>query len=107
MKSFWFITRFMTFRRELFALWKAFMAPGTPLHLKALMLLVPGYLLFPIDLIPDFIPFAGWIDDLVIVPMLVGWIFKLLQNEPQPVRSRAEARRPQDESVIDGTYRRR
>ncbi|WP_417307588.1 YkvA family protein [Devosia sp.] len=112
MKSFWLITRFMTFRRELVALWKAFMAPDTPLHLKALMLLVPGYLLFPIDIIPDFIPFAGWIDDLVIVPMLVNWIFGML---PQRAKATADTERDTetrdrphgDSRTIDGSYRRR
>ena len=66
--------RFMTFRRELVLLWRAFISPATPLHLKALMLLVPAYLLSPIDLIPDIFPFVGWLDDVVIVPMLVSWI---------------------------------
>lgn len=94
--------RFLTFRRELATLWRAFLAPETPVHLKALMLLVPAYLLSPIDLIPDFIPLLGWVDDFVIVPLLVSWIFKLLP-QPAPVRER----RSKGDTVIDGTYRRR
>ena len=39
------LVRFVTFRNELATLWRAFMAPETPWHLKALMLLVPAYLL--------------------------------------------------------------
>jgi uncharacterized membrane protein YkvA (DUF1232 family) len=95
--------RLLQFRNELFALWQAFLAPGTPLHLKALMLLVPLYLLSPIDLIPDFIPLAGWLDDLVIVPMLVNWIFGLLS------RTRTTASHPAGSHrgpTIDGTARR-
>ncbi len=100
------LARFLQFRNELFALWRAFMAPGTPMHLKALMLLVPLYLLSPIDLIPDFIPLAGWLDDIVIVPMLVTWIFGLLsryQSSPQSGSARTSRR---DGPTIDGTYRR-
>jgi uncharacterized membrane protein YkvA (DUF1232 family) len=98
------LARLAQFRNELVALWRAFLAPGTPAHLKALMLLVPLYLLSPIDLIPDFIPLAGWLDDLVIVPLLVSWIFGLLsraQQAPQPQRSPSR-----DDQTIDGTWRR-
>ena len=96
------LARFLTFRRELATLWRAFLAPETPLHLKALMLLVPAYLLSPIDQIPDLIPFLGWVDDLVIVPMLVSWIVKML-----PQRASVYARSADGAKVIDGEYRRR
>jgi uncharacterized membrane protein YkvA (DUF1232 family) len=36
------------------------------------------YLLSPIDLIPDFIPFFGWLDDLIVVPMLLNLAIRLL-----------------------------
>ena len=95
--------RFFLFRKELVTLWQGFRHPATPLHVKALMLLVPLYLISPIDLIPDVLPFAGWLDDLVIVPMLVSWIVRLLPLEvtarPAP-QSRARG------SVIEGTSRR-
>ncbi len=100
------LARFLQFRNELFALWRAFMAPGTPMHLKALMLLVPLYLLSPIDLIPDFIPLAGWLDDLVIVPMLVTWIFGLLSRYQGTPQSNAAHTSRRDGPTIDGTYRR-
>lgn len=93
------LVRFATFRTELATLWRAFMAPETPWHLKALMLLVPAYLLSPIDLIPDLVPILGWVDDIVLIPMLVGWIVRMI---PQPVRVR-----PDGSKEIDGTYRRR
>jgi uncharacterized membrane protein YkvA (DUF1232 family) len=97
------LARLVQFRNELVALWRAFLAPGTPAHLKALMLLVPLYLLSPIDLIPDFIPLAGWLDDLVIVPMLVSWIFGMLARVQQPQPQRSTSRSDQ---TIDGTWRR-
>jgi len=94
--------RLLQFRTELMMLWRAFMAPETPLWLKGLMLVVPAYLLSPFDLIPDFIPLAGWLDDLVIVPLLVSWIVGLL---PQRTTARA-SQRTSGGSVIDGDYRR-
>ena len=62
-RPFTLLNRFLQFRAELGQLWRAFRAAETPMHLKVLMLLVPLYLLSPIDLIPDFIPLAGWLDD--------------------------------------------
>ena len=70
--------RLLQFRDELFALWRAFLAPGTPLHLKALMLLVPLYLISPIDLIPDFIPVLGYLDDVLLVPLGILLVIRLL-----------------------------
>lgn len=97
------LARFLQFRSELVTLWRAFMAPETPVHLKALMLLVPLYLISPLDLVPDFIPFAGWLDDVVIVPMLVSWIVGML---PRKATTRTTQRDAGDGPVIDGTWRR-
>jgi uncharacterized membrane protein YkvA (DUF1232 family) len=103
MQRFSLIARFLTFRRELGVLWRAFMAPETPWHLKALMLLVPAYLLSPIDLIPDFIPILGWVDDFIVIPLLVSWIVSLL---PRRAERYARYRDDQAGDVIDGDYRR-
>jgi uncharacterized membrane protein YkvA (DUF1232 family) len=91
------IARFWT---DLMLLWRAFMAPETPLWLKALMLLVPGYLLFPLDFIPDFIPLAGWLDDAVIIPLLVSVLVRLVPN-PAPRTTRSDGA-----TIIDGDFRR-
>ncbi len=93
--------RLLQFRRELMILWRAFLAPATPLWLKGLMLLIPLYLVMPFDVIPDMVPVLGWLDDLVIIPLLVSWIVTLV---PHPAPSRATART--DGPVIDGTARR-
>jgi uncharacterized membrane protein YkvA (DUF1232 family) len=94
--------RLLQFRSELVILWRAFMAPETPLLHKALMLLVPLYLLSPIDFIPDVVPVLGWLDDLVVIPLLVSWIVSLL-----PQRAPVRATRPNDNGpTIDGDYRR-
>jgi len=92
--------RLLQFRRELVTLWQAFFAPETPMHLKVLMLLVPLYLVSPIDLIPDFIPIAGWLDDAIVIPLLVSWIVRMLPQRV-PVRTSRDGAH-----IIDGDYRR-
>mgnify|MGYP003597165670 CR=1 FL=1 len=92
--------RLLRFWDELTTLWRAFLAPETPFWLKALMLLVPAYLLTPLDIIPDFIPFVGWLDDAIVIPLLVSFLVSLL-----PRRATAQTRRA-DGVVIDGEWRR-
>jgi len=50
----------------------------TPLLAKLLIWLAVGYLLMPFDLIPDFIPLIGQIDDIIIVPALIYFSLKLI-----------------------------
>jgi len=92
--------RLLQFRNELVILWRAFLAPETPAWLKGLMLLIPAYLLSPIDLIPDFIPVLGWVDDAIVIPLLVSLIVRML-----PQRAPATTRRD-GAQIIDGDYRR-
>lgn len=51
--------------------------PQTPLLAKALLWLAIGYLLLPFDLIPDFLPVVGQLDDVVIIPLLLYCAVKL------------------------------
>ena len=55
--------------------------PETPKLAKILLGLAVGYILLPFDLIPDFIPVIGHLDDLVIVPALVYAALKLVPSE--------------------------
>jgi len=50
-------------------LWFCCRHPGMPLLPKVLAVLVVAYFLSPIDLIPDFIPVLGYVDDLILVPI--------------------------------------
>jgi uncharacterized membrane protein YkvA (DUF1232 family) len=63
--------------RDVHAVWLAARDPRVPWYVKALAGAVAAYALSPIDLIPDFIPVLGYLDDLLIVPLgilLVVWL---------------------------------
>lgn len=55
-------------KRDVVALWLAARDPRTPWVAKAVAAMVAAYALSPVDLIPDFIPVLGYLDDLLIVP---------------------------------------
>ena len=65
-------------KRDALALWIAARDPRTPWFAKALALAVAAYAFSPIDLIPDFIPVIGYLDDLIIVPLGILLVIKLI-----------------------------
>lgn len=64
--------------RDVLAIWIAARDPRVPWYVKALAVAVAAYALSPIDLIPDFIPVLGYIDDLVIVPLGILLVVRLV-----------------------------
>jgi uncharacterized membrane protein YkvA (DUF1232 family) len=86
-----------TIKRDVLALWIAARDPRVPWHAKALAAMVAAYALSPIDLIPDFIPVLGYLDDLVIVPLgilLVLWLVPAALMTEFRVQAAALAERP-------------
>ncbi|MDB5525258.1 MAG: rane protein [Rhizobium sp.] len=71
-----------TIKRDVVALWIAARDPRTPVVAKIAAAAVAAYALSPIDLIPDFIPVLGYLDDLVIVPLGIMLAVRLV---PQPL----------------------
>jgi uncharacterized membrane protein YkvA (DUF1232 family) len=65
-------------KRDVVAIYFAARDPRTPCHVKALALAVAAYALSPIDLIPDFIPVLGYVDDLLIVPLGIALVIRLI-----------------------------
>jgi uncharacterized membrane protein YkvA (DUF1232 family) len=68
-------------RRDAHAVWLAARDPRTPWCAKALAFAVAGYALSPIDLIPDFIPVLGYLDDLILVPVGLWLVLKMIPRE--------------------------
>ena len=68
-------------RVDAHAIWLAVRDPRTPLLAKALGIFVAGYALSPIDLIPDFVPVLGLLDDLIILPLGI-WLATLFIPDP-------------------------
>lgn len=65
-------------KRDVVALWIAARSPRTPLAAKIVAGAVAAYALSPIDLIPDFIPILGYLDDIVIVPLGIALAVRLI-----------------------------
>ncbi len=68
-------------RNVIFTLYLASRDPRVPLYVKVLILLILAYALSPVDLIPDFIPVLGYIDDLIILPLGIYLVLKLIPEE--------------------------
>ena len=86
----------MDLRRDSIALFLAARDPRTPWYAKILAGLVAAYALSPIDLIPDFIPIVGYLDDLILVPAGIWAVVRLipvdLMSEFRAQAARIEAR---------------
>ena len=68
-------------RRDAYAILLASRDPRVPWAVKFLALAVAGYALSPIDLIPDFIPVLGYLDDLIIVPLGIWLVIELIPED--------------------------
>jgi len=64
-----FVDRLRTLKREVATVWFCTRHPRTPLVAKLLAALIVAYAFSPIDLIPDFIPVLGYVDELFILPL--------------------------------------
>jgi uncharacterized membrane protein YkvA (DUF1232 family) len=65
-------------RRDAHALYLAARDPRVPWYAKALAIMVAAYALSPIDLIPDFIPVLGYLDDLLLVPLGIALVVAMI-----------------------------
>src|SRR5690348_13659549 len=68
-------------KRDVHALYLASRDPRVPWYAKALAVVVAGYALSPIDLIPDFIPVLGYLDDVIIVPLGILLVIRMIPAE--------------------------
>src|SRR5689334_4591237 len=68
-------------KTEIHALLIAYRDPRTPWAARLWVLLVTAYALSPIDLIPDFIPVLGYLDDLLLLPLGIALAIRLIPAE--------------------------
>ena len=93
------------FKREVVVLWFCTRHPRTPFIAKALAAALVAYAFSPIDLIPDFIPVLGYVDDLILLPLGIWLVLKLVPEDVM-AECRAEAarwleeRRPRPRSYL-------
>lgn len=79
-----FITRWKQKSGQLkvktYALYFAYKDPRTPFYAKVLAACIVGYALSPIDLIPDFIPVLGYLDDIILIPLGIALVLKMIPD---------------------------
>ncbi len=87
-------------KREAYALYIAIHDPRVPWYAKVFMGLVVAHTFSPIDLIPDFIPLLGYLDDLVVIPLGIALALKMIPAEVMAdVRQQADELLRQDKPI--------
>jgi uncharacterized membrane protein YkvA (DUF1232 family) len=70
-----------TIKRDVHALYLASRDPRVPWYAKAMAVVVAGYALSPIDLIPDFVPVLGYVDDVILMPLGIMLVVRMIPPE--------------------------
>ncbi|WP_240757058.1 YkvA family protein [Roseicella aquatilis] len=87
-----------TIKRDVHALYLAARDPRTPWYAKALALGIAAYALSPIDLIPDFIPVVGYLDEIILLPLAIMLAVRLVPADVM-AEHRAAALRAEERPV--------
>jgi uncharacterized membrane protein YkvA (DUF1232 family) len=70
-----------TLKRDVVAVWLASRDPRVPWYVRAFAIALAAYALSPIDLIPDFVPVLGYVDDAIVLPLGILLIVRLIPRE--------------------------
>jgi uncharacterized membrane protein YkvA (DUF1232 family) len=82
-----------TLRLDILALFYAYRDPRVPWYAKLLTGLLVAYAFSPVDLIPDFIPFLGYLDDLILLPLGIALVLRWIPDDVmQECRAKAADR---------------
>ncbi|MDY6873669.1 MAG: YkvA family protein [Chloroflexota bacterium] len=76
-----FKTKARELKRQTYLLYLAYRSPDTPWYAKLFGALVVAYAFSPVDLMPDFIPILGYLDDLILVPVGIALGLKMIPEE--------------------------
>ena len=88
-------------KRDILALWLAARDSRTPWYAKAVAAFVAAYALSPIDLIPDFIPILGYLDDAILLPLGILLAIRLVPPEVMAeMRARASQQADRPRSLV-------
>jgi uncharacterized membrane protein YkvA (DUF1232 family) len=68
-------------KRETYAVYLACRDPRVPWYGRVLAACIVGYAFSPIDLIPDFVPVLGYLDDLILIPLGIALLLKIIPSE--------------------------
>ncbi|MDX5417621.1 MAG: DUF1232 domain-containing protein [Hymenobacteraceae bacterium] len=68
-------------KEDIYTLYLAYRDPRVPFHARVVLIITVAYAFSPIDLIPDFIPVLGYLDDLLLLPLGIWLSIKLLPPE--------------------------
>lgn len=95
----------MLFRLQVYALmlWKLFRDRETPKISKALLVVALVYILSPIDILPDFVPFAGFVDEVIIIPLLIFIATYFIPKDiKDKYRKKAATKIHKEDEVLEG-----
>lgn len=91
-------------KTETHAVYLAALDPRTPWSARVLILLIVAYALSPIDLIPDFVPILGYLDDLILIPAGIALALRLIPSKVMDeARQRAGTEAPGRALRVGGT----
>lgn len=83
-------------KRDLIAIYIAMKNPKTPWYAKVMAFIVVGYAFSPIDLIPDFIPILGYLDDALLLPIGIAITLRLIPKAIMADARKEAAKMPQN-----------
>lgn len=87
-----FKSKAQALKRDALAVWYASYDKRTPWYARLLAVVVAAYALSPVDLVPDFIPVLGYLDDLILIPAGIALTLRLIPPEVMTVaRNKAES----------------
>jgi uncharacterized membrane protein YkvA (DUF1232 family) len=92
--------KIQSFKQNIYALYLATQDPRVPLLAKVIISLVVGYVLSPIDFIPDFIPIIGYLDDFLLVPIGIWLAMRLI---PLTVWKECQAQAAENSIKLSGS----
>ena len=88
---------------QTYTLYLAYRHPATPWYAKVFAAVVVGYAFSPIDLIPDFIPVLGYLDDILLVPLGITLALKMVPEEAR-ISAREQAEKELENSSPHGWF---